>query len=1476
MTLALFLSKKSKAVSYYSFSVPGKTVYSFKLSKSLIICLLLLVGSVEKTFAIDYYQRQSGNWNNPGTWTTDTNYPYTANTGTYPQVGDNAHLANNGITATITLNSDAQCTNLIFDNSCTESVIAMGDYNLTVSGSWKSDEGNKGKITQGTGYLQINGGVGINNLEFKIAKTINNLRVGSSAFTLVKYYPTSILTVVSNYDYNCFESSIPSGIDASTASKSNSSKTCSPSLMTTALTSFGPVCTGTTAGPNSFTISALALTSDNVTVAALNGFSYSTTAEGPYTSTLSLPHPSGHYSQVIYVRFIPTSTAAYDGSIIVSGGGASAVNVAAVGSGAGSVAPTVTTPTAVNVNSYSATLGGNITIDGCSSQSITERGIYYSTTNGFDIGSATKVSETGTFGTGSFTENITGLSPAIYYYKAFATNSNGTGYSTQGTLNNIPKDLYYVTGGGSWSTIENWKVGSSTGAAATALPTAIDNVYFTTTNWGGTVTADITANCRNLTIDRNVELKLNGNILNVYGNAVVASSDHGILTVGTGTLNINGDLTFNGGNCASLTWATGSIFVGGNLNITLNCGPFTPGTGLFTFNGSTATINSDITIPNFKQSVTGFTKAGSGALTISTKFDRDCGPAPTVSAGAFTVTGSTINASCSTPTITGTPISGSPFCAGSAVSVPYAISGTYASGNVFTAQLSSSTGSFASPVTIGTVSSTTSGTISAVIPTETAPGSGYRIRVVSNTPVITGKDNGSNLTVNPNNTIALSSVAGTDAQIVCINTSITNITYKTTGATGASVTGLPAGVTGNWKGNVVTISGTPTVSGPFTYTVTLTGGCNTVKAIGTVTVNPNLPVSLLITPSANPIYAGTSVIFTATPTNGGTTPIYQWKLNGTLVGTNNSTYTYTPIDNDIVTCVLNSNASPCAIGSPANSNAVVMTVYSNKWKGTSGTNWNTGGNWLGGYVPSSGSDIEFDSNAINDLYLDQDRTIGNLINNSGKRLVIPPAHCLTVNDSILSNDVTGDKIYIQSSSSAANGSLIFHNKTTKVYGTVEMYSKAYYDPDGPTGSKYKWQYFGIPVHSVVANPVFAGSYVRQYNEPGTKGNTWIPLTNSSILSPLNGYEITQTMPETYTIQGELENVDLTRSLTNTSGAFYPGLHILSNPYTAAIDITQLNFTNMQASVYLFNTGSSSDWQANSGSTGPGNNPGQYIVVPQYAVGAPGIPSQIPSMQGFMVQVNSGGGILKIPYSSVVTKNTEMQRVSSFNQIEQKERVCTVIEVKGTRYSDIMWIISDPACTHNFDNGWDGYKMFGSTLTPQIYAMESDGNYQVNSVDDINNTDIGFQAGEDDMYTLVFNHQNLSSRYKAVYLVDLLKNETIDISQNGSTYTFTTNSGVSSQKRFKIITSPDVCTKSQETDPSKLSDLSVYSSKQTIYIQNRTMQSGDLVLYDTLGRFVEKFPFEANKKTVISTKLLSGFYIAKACTTKRTFSINIVL
>jgi hypothetical protein len=157
-------------------------------------------------------------------------------------------------------------------------------------------------------------------------------------------------------------------------------------------------------------------------------------------------------------------------------------------------------------------------------------------------------------------------------------------------------------------------------------------------------------------------------------------------------------------------------------------------------------------------------------------------------------------------------VSGNPFCEGqTGINIPYNISGTYTAGNIFTAELSDATGSFASPLTIGTLSSTSAGTIVSNVALPSIAGTQYRIRVISSTPAVTGTDNGTNLTINLNPSTAN---AGLD-QTVC--------------GTSATLAGnTPASGTGTWS----LVSGTGTIASPSSPTSAITGlgaGNNTFK-----------------------------------------------------------------------------------------------------------------------------------------------------------------------------------------------------------------------------------------------------------------------------------------------------------------------------------------------------------------------------------------------------------------------------------------------------------------------------------------------------------------------------------------------------------------------------------------------------------------------------------------------------------------------
>jgi len=97
----------------------------------------------------------------------------------------------------------------------------------------------------------------------------------------------------------------------------------------------------------------------------------------------------------------------------------------------------------------------------------------------------------------------------------------------------------------------------------------------------------------------------------------------------------------------------------------------------------------------------------------------------------------------------------------------------------------------------------------------------------------------------------------------------------------------------------------------------------------TNTVYANL--TPLVTISSNDIdniiCTGTSILFTANPTNGGSAPSYQWKLNGNNIGLNAPTLTLnTIIDGDVISLMMTSNATPCLSSTIAISNLIPIKV----------------------------------------------------------------------------------------------------------------------------------------------------------------------------------------------------------------------------------------------------------------------------------------------------------------------------------------------------------------------------------------------------------------------------------------------------------------------------------------------------------------------------------------------------------------------
>ena len=137
--------------------------------------------------------------------------------------------------------------------------------------------------------------------------------------------------------------------------------------------------------------------------------------------------------------------------------------------------------------------------------------------------------------------------------------------------------------------------------------------------------------------------------------------------------------------------------------------------------------------------------------------------------------------------------------------------------------------------------------------------------------------------------VQLESAPGTDAQTPCVNTAITPIVYSVgSTASGPTVTGLPAGVTSSFNGVLFTITGTPTVAGNYTYTITTTGTCQPSTATGTIKIQGQKITLSSGTASplvcvSSPVNIGFTLSGTAT---GATTTGLPAGVTGAVSGTN--------------------------------------------------------------------------------------------------------------------------------------------------------------------------------------------------------------------------------------------------------------------------------------------------------------------------------------------------------------------------------------------------------------------------------------------------------------------------------------------------------------------------------------------------------------------------------------------------------------
>lgn len=163
----------------------------------------------------------------------------------------------------------------------------------------------------------------------------------------------------------------------------------------------------------------------------------------------------------------------------------------------GSTSATVTTQATTSITEISATCNGNITALG--SPNPTAHGFCWSTTENPALYNSSNYSLGARSTTGSFTYNLTGLTPGTtYFVRAFATNTAGTVYGDQ---------VSFITNPNTWTGNSNTVWSNASNWASSAIPTSTSNILIPSAKPNyPVITNGLGITCNNLTINSNANL----------------------------------------------------------------------------------------------------------------------------------------------------------------------------------------------------------------------------------------------------------------------------------------------------------------------------------------------------------------------------------------------------------------------------------------------------------------------------------------------------------------------------------------------------------------------------------------------------------------------------------------------------------------------------------------------------------------------------------------------------------------------------------------------------------------------------------------------------------------------------------------------------------------------------------------------------------------------------------------------------------
>ena len=547
-------------------------------------------------------------------------------------------------------------------------------------------------------------------------------------------------------------------------------------------------------------------------------------------------------------------------------------------------------------------------------------------------------------------------------------------------------------------------------------------------------------------------------------------------------------------------------------------------------------------------------------------------------------------------------------------------------------------------------------------------------------------------------------------------------------------------------------------------------------------------------------------------------------------------------------------------------------------------NWNTAGNWK----PDSRLNLRRNITVEENINLSIKAPL--IINNNSEivtekeislsangKITIAPQGKLKAN---IINGSTTNNVILQANDKGS-AILVYKNAAdNKVNASVQLYSIASSDGlrNGQAGNfkDPKWQYFGIVTENTSFSSINqngTSNWIYRWDETTNATSCWAEkLSNSSTLSAWTGYCLAQESATTYNYSGALVNGNHTYPLTYTpeNASADLGNNLLTNSYTAPIDITTIsdaNFTNAEANIYIYNTGSYLEWKHQTELEG--FNPGQVIVIPVNTISALGneYPRIIASAQAFFVKATAKNASFAIDYENNVYGSDRKENVMRAKKLsdwsdESNETFNILkIQVASETSNDRLYLLEHENTTAEFDNGYDAEKIFDNPYGPQIYASTSFGCTSINTDKSFDGQYIGFVANnESELYSLTFNIENLHS-YEQLWLYDTETDLYVDI-LNEEKYQFY-GSTTPNNNRF-YITSINPNAPETDNTPTNIETTweEILTEGEPIYLYTTT---GQLIatLDSQLSTLNSQFSILNSQLSILNSQLSTGIYIVKS-------------